>query len=419
MAFNLPEYVFDDSQPDTVGLPAYVFDGSQPDTVGLSAYVFDNSQPVALKLPTYGFTEAEILEFTHVPTGGVVLGGGADIVGDPIVPTGGIVYGGEAPVSHTYVQISLIYPLGGVVCGGAAPVSAAWIEHSPLGGVVYGGAASVSSVLLNIFTHTPTGGVTLAGHAEDIVVIPSGGITFGGAAEVVAIVPLVVIPTGGLTLGGAAATNTTAQHTASGGVVLGGGATMAFNFPAHVPAGGVALGGAALFYAVPAGAAAMPENPYYYPYPAWAINLDTNAPSRYKGFVANSFCQLNGKTYVANAGGIYEVGDFDDAGQPIQAVIKLPKTDFGEGRGKRAEVAWLGAKSDGKLRLGVMTDAQEASYYSVDLSDTGGVRGSKVKLGKGLEGRYWQFQIENVDGSSMELDTFEHDMALSTTRRKK
>lgn len=423
MSFNLPEYTFDNSQPSDgkVGVPAYVFDASQPlgGKVGIPVYTFNGSLPSdgVLRLPVFGFTEASILEFTHAPSGGIYVGGGADIVGDPVIPTGGVTMTGEGVVSHTYVLIFSYSPLGGVAMSGAAPDGFNWSEYDPLGGVVLNGAATVSSTLIQIYSiPTPAGGMTMAGHA-DVSTTPDGGVLVGGAAEVTAPSTLTHVPAGGLLLAGAVTVRGLALHTPTGGSTIGGSATLAFNFPRHVPSGGATLRGAAVMYAIPAGAVYSAENPYYDPYPGWALNADTNGVSRYKGVVANSFCQLDGRTFLANAAGIYEVDGADDAGQQILAKVVLPKDDLGSAMSRRVALVWLGARSSGKLKLGVTTNDDEATYYSVDLSDVDGARGSKVKLGKGLDGRYWQFSIENDGGADFELSTFEYEPAVSVNRR--
>ena len=423
MSFNLPEYTFDNSQPSDgkVGIPAYTIDASQlsDGKVGVPVYTFNGSLPSdgVLRLPVFGFTEAGILEFTHVPSGGAYVGGGAYIVGDPVIPTGGVTVAGEGVVGHTYVLLFSHSPLGGAAMSGAAPNSFNWSEYDPLGGASVGGAAAVSSTLIQIYSiPTPTGGVVMDGHA-DVSTTPDGGVLVGGAAEVTAPSTLTHVPAGGLLLAGAAVTYWLGLHAPSGGAAIGGGATLAFNFPRHVPSGGATLSGAAVMYAIPAGAVYSAENPYYDPYPGWALNADTNGVSRYKGVVANSFCQLDGKTFLANAAGIYEVDGADDAGQQILAKVVLPKDDLGSAMSRRVALVWLGARSSGKLKLGVTTNDDEATHYSVDLSDVDGARGSKVKLGKGLDGRYWQFSIENDGGADFELSTFEYEPAVSVNRR--
>lgn len=380
-----------------------------------------------------------ILNFTLVPDGGVVTGGGATIAGDPVIPTGGVRAGGAGDVSHVYVTLFTHYPLRGVSLGGAAASSFDWIEYSVSGGIAVAGTAPVTSMLIQLYSipapeggtliggeavvesYTPSG-VVLGGAAEayavcPLLVVPTGGIELAGVAEAYAVYPLTVIPAGGAELGGAASVAVVTVHYAVGGALLGGAAEVVAKYPVHHPAGGLVLDGEAQAYMVPSTTPYSAENPYYDPYPGWALNADTNGVSRYKGVVANSFCQLDGKTYLANTAGIYEVDGSDDAGQPISARIVLPKDDLESAMKRRIALVWLGAKSSGRLKLGVKTNDDDTAYYTVDLSVVDGVRGSKVKLGKGLEGRYWQFAIENEDGADIDLASFEYEPVVSTIRR--
>jgi hypothetical protein len=157
---------------------------------------------------------------------------------------------------------------------------------------------------------------------------------------------------------------------------------------------------------LPSGAVSTPENPYADAFAGWAINRDTGAPSRYVGFAANSMCQLDGVTYVANAGGIYAVRGKTDAGQPIFSQITLPKSDFGEARDKRVPVIYFGTRSEGDLILKVVAKQAAGRYYAVTARDDA-VRGSRATLGKGLESRYWQFRLENKAGAYFEIDSMD------------
>lgn len=389
-----------------IALPVYEANAETPASLKLPVYVVNNSAPVSLKLPVYILTEAGPSALTVVPVGGVTLGGASDIVGDPFVPVGGVVVGGAADVSAVSVLRLEWYPYGGATLGGAAAVLAAWSEYVPTGGAALGGAATVSSVLIQHHTiPTPTGGVSLSGHA-DMPITVDGGVTLGGAATVVAVYPLVVVPAGGAEVGGAAAVLSVSLHVPAGGALLGGSAPVADYYPVFVPSAGVTLGGAAVAFMLPAGAVSTPENPYNDAFPGWAINLDTGAPSRYAGLAANSMFQFKGKTYVTNAGGVYEVAGRTDAGQPIRAAVTLPQSDFGDGHEKRVPYVYVGAKSDGPLVLKVLTTSPAVRYYAVTRgNDT--VRGHRVQLGKGLKSRYWQFRLENKAGAYFDLDSVE------------
>ena len=151
---------------------------------------------------------------------------------------------------------------------------------------------------------------------------------------------------------------------------------------------------------------ATPENPYAIPFPAWAINYETNAPSRYDSLPANSMCSFNGKTYMACAAGIYEIGADDDAGRPIHASATVAQTNFGSTKNKRIAYVYVGMRSSGAMQLKAIANNQSDRYYALNAIG-GAVRGSRADLGKGLEGQYWQFRVDNVNGADFELDSIE------------
>ena len=406
MAIALPVYEANAEAPDGLALPVFVAAAEAPASLKLPVYVAAAETPPSLKLPVWLFTENIPSTLTVAPEGGVALGGAAFIGNDPWFPVGGVTLGGAATVAEVIVLRLEWYPYGGAKLGGAATVATAWSTFAPTGGVALGGAAAVSSVSIQHYEiPAPTGGVVLSGHA-DMPITVDGGVTLGGAATVVAVHPLEVVPTGGVTLAGAASVLSVSLHVPAGGVLLGGSAPVADYYPVFVPSGGVTLGGVAVAFMLPAGGVSTPENPYNDAFPGWAINLDTGAPSRYAGLAANSMFQFEGKTYVTNAGGVYEVAGKTDAGQPIRAAVTLPRSDFGDGHEKRVPYVYIGAKSDGPLVLKVLTTSPSVRYYAVTRGNDA-VRGHRVVLGKGLKSRYWQFRLENKAGAYFDLDSVE------------
>lgn len=154
-----------------------------------------------------------------------------------------------------------------------------------------------------------------------------------------------------------------------------------------------------------------PENPYNTPFPSWAINYETNAPSRYDSLPANSMCIFNGKTYMACAAGIYEIGADTDAGRPIHASATVAQTNFGSTKNKRIPYVYVGMRSTGAMQLKAIANNQSDRYYALNAIG-GAVRGSRADLGKGLEGQYWQFRVDNVNGADFELDSIEFKPAV-------
>lgn len=102
-------------------------------TTGLGVLPFVNTQDTPLS-------------FSLTGSGGVGVGGGADIQGDPFFPTGGMQVTGEATVGGFSVMILDFYPLGGTQVTGAATVTDSWNIFVPTGGIKLTGAATNSYV---------------------------------------------------------------------------------------------------------------------------------------------------------------------------------------------------------------------------------------------------------------------------------
>jgi hypothetical protein len=149
-----------------------------------------------------------------------------------------------------------------------------------------------------------------------------------------------------------------------------------------------------------------PENPYGEPFPGWAINFETNAASRYMGLPAKGITQFNGRTFVVNEAGMYEIGADTDAGQPINASVEFPTTDFQDSHEKRMEVSYIGVKTTGRMRLKVKVPGKAVQYYPV-IPNGSDPKGTLVKIGKGLKGRYWGERLDNIDGADFELESVE------------
>ena len=292
-----------------------------------------------------------------------------------------------------------LYPLGGTLIGGIAPVSSVWIQFNPSGGVGIGGTAVIGVTVRAVAAAAGSGLAFARG--------PTGGVLVGNAGAPISF-PLrfVSTPVGGVLMGGIAPTTAASPYVPIGGTSIGGVAVVKDAYPRHIPSGGIFIGGAAIAFALPYGTVSTPENPYGDDFPGWTINYETGAPSRYMGLPANSLCRFNGKTYVANAAGIYEVAGTTDAGQPIHASVTIPKTDFEDSHNKRIPAVYIGARSAGTLLLKVLVNGRSDRYYGVTAGTTY-IRGSRVTLGKGLEARYWQFRIENMAGADFEIGDME------------
>ena len=121
----------------------------------------------------------------------------------------------------------------------------------------------------------------------------------------------------------------------------------------------------------------------------------------------NSLINYNGTYYGAKSDGIYQL-DFSDTDneEEIVARIKLGTTDFNNTNKKRLEQCYLGIRSDEGLYLKTITDEKrERIYKLVDTNPREHI--SRIKLHKGAEGVFWNFEIENIDGGNLEINSIE------------
>ena len=355
-----------------------------------------------LRLPM--LTMTPVLNYSHVPSGGVSVEGAAPIQpADPYVGSGGVTAGGAATVADTYVMLLNWPAYGGTQVSGAATVEMLWIEHVPTGGLSAGGAA----IIPNQYRIDASGGLSVGGIAFDgSPFTMTGGVTLGGTAELVASSTFTITPTGGMAAAGSASLSFATPVVASGGVSVGGTATVTDYFPAYVASGGVSVGGEAFSYFLPAGFTATDSNPYNDAFEAWAINYDTSAPSRYVGLPATSMCRFNGVTYMTTRAGVYAYrGDTDD-GANIPAAVTTPRTDFEEPHDKKIQAIYVSARASGQLLLKVTSNEVSGRYYALTYTPDY-VHGARATLGRGLQSRYWQFRIENRDGAAFDLDGME------------
>lgn len=348
---------------------------------------------MAFELPKFFFSDYVEEEGPFIASGGVEISGFALVepVDDLFIPTGGIRVSGAATIIAKKVTVFQYFPRRGVRVGGAAAQVFRFTRFKPSGGVVVNGEA-VTRYIAPFFFAT-------------------GGAQIGGTAEVTSISIFDYDPSGGISVSGAAAVTSAFVFVPSGGVRANGAAGVVIKQPVFVPSGGIRVSGLAQAIYLPSGAVLTPENPLADMFTGWAMNYDTLAATRYEDLPLTSMCRFKGKTYGTNAAGIYELGADTDAGQPIKASITTAKSDFNEKVNKRVPYVYLGYKSDTNMRVSVVTNKKSASYYDLQKPESGN-RGSRAIIGRGLDGLYWSFRVENKEGAFFELDMMKIEYTL-------
>jgi len=146
------------------------------------------------------------------------------------------------------------------------------------------------------------------------------------------------------------------------------------------------------------------------------MNSRTKAVSTYENLAANSLCEFNGVVLAATAGGIVALTGEKDGTADIDAFIQSSVSQYGTQFFKRIINGYIGYRADGNLRVTLFTDEHREYSYPLAPRQVATIHPSKVKFGRGVEGRYWQWKIANVAGAGFEIDAYEMDVDVLTRR---
>lgn len=137
---------------------------------------------------------------------------------------------------------------------------------------------------------------------------------------------------------------------------------------------------------------------------AWVVNPENKAVTTYRNFGFESMCSSAVGVYATDGTTIYELSGANDNGTAIDAWLKTAITDFGTAYLKNCERIYLGIRADGKMLLKTITNEIEENWYEVRLVQEG-LHEARVKPGKGLKSRYWQFELRNIRGADFNVES--------------
>lgn len=416
MAIALAPVVLDTSSLGNIRLPQvllgeYALAGAVLPTPLLGEYAL-----AGVVLPAPQLTEAVPTTLYVAGAGGAKIGGAADIALDPLifVASSGAAVAGSAAVVYNQISISQITAQGGARVSGVAGVNVNWTQQVATGGAKGGGTAivqepadfTVSSIVTA--TSTASAGGTHSTSADSLVIATS-------------------IAERGFIMEIAAASSATAatsvgapreffEAAASVAAVAGDGAAYRL---VELLASSAALitgsaGGAAVYYITAETFAQIVSSLQFVAayVDGWAYNLNTGAPSFYEGFNFNSFAQVGNAYYGCNDAGIFLLSGETDNGAPINALLTTGKN--GDKGIYRIDAVYAGAQSEQPMVLTCRVEGAEYTYTFRSADDD--MSPTRVTPGKGLRGRYWEFEVSNQDGADIEIDTLEADIAVSGRR---
>lgn len=137
---------------------------------------------------------------------------------------------------------------------------------------------------------------------------------------------------------------------------------------------------------------------------AWVINPENYAVYNYTfGFTETT--RFGNSYLMADDTGLYELGGTTDEGENIVSVITTSALDFGTQSLKQIPAVLLGTNGTDFI-LKVSIDGETTARYQINcLPDELGTK--RIKIGKGLIGKNWQFTLITDNNSELDLDSFE------------
>lgn len=142
-------------------------------------------------------------------------------------------------------------------------------------------------------------------------------------------------------------------------------------------------------------------------YEAFVMNPENYALSRYDNFNFMDSCQFKDQYLFSNDSGIFLLdGVYDHPFTHITSVIKTASLDFGTSNKKQVPKVYIGASNSGKLILKVSVDGRSVSYFQMNL-ETENLDTQLIDVGKGLIGRYFQFELSTKENSEFDVDEVE------------
>ena len=133
----------------------------------------------------------------------------------------------------------------------------------------------------------------------------------------------------------------------------------------------------------------------------FATNLESGAVTEYENYNFNSISGNMAATSTA----IYALDGSTDDGTAISCSVESGKLGFGGDIAdllKRATDAYVSVSSNGNLKLTITTATGPDEYI---LTGTGSLEILKANLARGARGKYFQVKLENILGSTMDLDS--------------
>jgi hypothetical protein len=129
------------------------------------------------------------------------------------------------------------------------------------------------------------------------------------------------------------------------------------------------------------------------------MNIKTAETTTYTNFDFQFIIRLGFDFYGVKSDGIFKLTGLDDNGTQIDAKFKTAQSYYGTNSHKRAPKVYLDTED-----FTYCTPTVDTVVGTQQLSEQGG---RKVSLGRGYDGKIYEFEFENVNGAAMRVGAIE------------
>jgi len=141
-------------------------------------------------------------------------------------------------------------------------------------------------------------------------------------------------------------------------------------------------------------------------YISYLLSPETFSVTEYNNYNFYGSCKFQDKYLFINNKGLFEYGGNTDDNQIIESKIKTSALTFGTSNLKQLPNFYIGVSNSGKLILKINIDGKATVYYKLN-KPSKYLQTQKISIGKGLIGRYFQFELITLDNSEFTLEDME------------
>jgi hypothetical protein len=140
-------------------------------------------------------------------------------------------------------------------------------------------------------------------------------------------------------------------------------------------------------------------------YLAYLLSPETNSISNYHNYNFDNCTKFGFKYLFSNSSGLFEYGGNTDDSTLIKATLETVAYDFGSSNLKQVPTVYLGYTSTGITIMKVRVNGKATAVYKLN-KHTENLQTQKISVGKGLIGRYFQFELI-TEASDFSMESIE------------